>query len=126
MLSWEDERKSNFHILTKNLIMYVDVGEVQKVRKEKFRTHYVINHLLPLTHEITRYQFNKTRNDVKFLECNKLYSRRGQQTASGPHPARKGNFFLALTYPFWLKCGPRDTKKGAMWHVDQNSCPPLL
>jgi hypothetical protein len=33
--------------------------------------------------------------------------------------------FLALTLPFWLKCGPREIIKGAMWPADENSCPPL-
>jgi len=44
------------------------------------------------------------------------------RTTSGP----RSLIFLALTLPFWLKCGPRDTNKGAMWPADENSCPPLL
>ncbi len=33
--------------------------------------------------------------------------------------------FFSLTLPFWLKCGPRDTNKEAMWLADENSCPPM-
>ncbi len=46
----------------------------------------------------------------------------GPRATSGPRRL----IFLALTLPFWLKCGPRDINKGAMWPADENSCPPLL
>jgi hypothetical protein len=43
--------------------------------------------------------------------------------AHGPHA--KGNF-LAWNKTLWLRSGPWDACKFAMWCADKNSCPPLF
>jgi len=48
----------------------------------------------------------------------------GPRARSGPRRL----IFLALTLPFLLKCGPRDTNKakGAMWPADENIFLPMV
>jgi len=61
-------------------------------------------------------------NNYTGMSLSKEGATYGPRATSGPRRL----IFLALTLPFWLKCGPRDINKGAMWPADENSRPPLV
>ncbi len=80
-----------------------------------FRTHVVSAAFLWLHVRRKSYQNNfHTKN--WYVKC--WWNWRQEGATYGPQRL----IFLALTMPFWLKCGPRDTDKAAMRPADKNSC----